>query len=153
MVIEESAGDPIQKGMDAADRGDTLEALLCLEKVAATAHSPLVFSYLAYCLARERGLVSDSLALCRDALQREPCNPLHYLNLGRVYLCASDKARAIRAFRKGLVYRKRHPLILRELDRIGVRRRPLLPFLERSNPLNRALGLAFARVRRPLALH
>ncbi len=136
----------VEEGVEAVDRGDTVFGLLQLEKAAGAHSNPLVFSYLAYCLARERRMFSDAFALCREALEREPTSPSHYLNLGRIYLCAGEKNKAIKAFRRGLRYRRHHPLIVRELDRLGVRRRPFLPFLERDNPINRYTGKLLARL-------
>ena len=51
----------------------------------------MVESYLGYCIARERGQVREAVRLCQSALNAEPNNPAHYLNLGRVYLLAKDK--------------------------------------------------------------
>lgn len=143
----------VEDGIAAADRGDTLFALMQLEQAATAAgRSPLVFSYLGYCLARERRLFADGLALCREALQREPCNAVHFLNLGRIYRSAGARRQAVEAMQRGLRF-QRHPLLLKELRELGIRRPPLLRFLPRANPVNRFLGKLLCQLRpRPPAL-
>lgn len=136
----------IEEAVAAADRGDTLTALLQLEK-AADMRSPLVYSYLGYCLARERRLFADGLALCREALQQEPSNPVYFLNLARIYREAGARKQAVDTLRRGLRY-QRHPLLVRELAELGIRRSPLLPFLDRTNPLNKFFGKLLYRIRR-----
>ena len=56
-------------------------------------------------------------------------------------LLALDRRKdAYQAFLKGLSVQKNHQGILRELSRMGWRKRPIVPFLDRKNPLNVALG-------------
>ncbi len=64
-----------------------------------------------------------------------------YLNLGRACLAAGKKKDAINAFKKGLRYNNNYGAIIKELQKMGTRKRPPLPFLERSNPINKYLGL------------
>ena len=135
----------IEKGIGAAENGQTLVALVHLEAAAKIRKIPIVFSYLAYCLAQERNRLPKAVSLCRSALQAEPHNPVHYLNFGRVYLLAGQKGRAIQTFRKGLKAGK-NPLIIQELKKLGIRRAPMLKSLPRENPLNKYLGLFFHRV-------
>jgi tetratricopeptide (TPR) repeat protein len=136
----------VEKGMNLADQGNTLDALLHLEDAARLGSTPILASYLGYCLARERQQFKEATGLCRQALTREPEQAVHYLNLGRVFLAAGKKQLAIDTFRQGL-RRGRHRLILDELKKLGLRRPLVVPFLSRSHPLNRYLGLAFTRLR------
>ncbi|MEJ2698946.1 MAG: hypothetical protein P8Z70_04705 [Desulfuromonadales bacterium] len=135
----------IEKGIGAAEKGQTLMALVHLEAAAKIRKTPTVFSYLAYCLAQEGSRMPRAVSLCRSALQAEPHNPVHYLNFGRVYLLSGQKSRAIQTFRKGLKVGK-NPLIIKELKKLGIRRAPLLKSLPRDNPLNKYLGLFFHRL-------
>ncbi|MCL5021977.1 MAG: tetratricopeptide repeat protein [Nitrospirae bacterium] len=131
-------------GMRALARGDTLSALSFFEKAGRADDKPAYHSYLALCIAKERGQFQLAVTVCEKATAREPHNPVHYLNLGRIYLLAGKKADAIRAFREGLSH-ERDQEIIEELDRLGTRKRPLLPFLGRSNPINKLLGLALKK--------
>lgn len=67
--------------------------------------------------------------------------PVLYLNLGRVYLSGGKKRYAIDAFNRGLKYDSSHPDLKSELRRLGIRKRPPVPFLSRSNPINKYIGL------------
>ncbi len=135
----------IQEGIEAAESGNTALALRQLSKATPEERTPVVLSYLAYCLASEQKSVRDALDLCRSALEEDPTHPLIYLNLGRVYLETGFEDKAILALRKGVRYR-RHPMLIRKLDSLNTRRRPLFPFLHRSNPLNRITGKLLARI-------
>jgi tetratricopeptide (TPR) repeat protein len=64
-----------------------------------------------------------------------------YLNLGRVYLAAENKKDAISAFKKGLQYDHAYPAIIKKLQKLGARERPVVSFLDRSNPVNKFLGI------------
>ncbi len=136
----------VRKGITAADQGNTLDALLHFENAARLGSTPTLASYLGYCLARERQQFKEAIGLCHQALAMEPENAIHYLNLGRVFLVAGEKRLAIKTFHQGLK-RERHRLILEELKRLGIRKRPVVAPLSRSHPVNRYLGRAFSRLR------
>lgn len=147
----------------AIDRGDTLHGLIALECSPELRTVPVVNSYLAYCIAKERGQFREAIQLCQSALDAEPRNPAHYLNLGRVFLETGDKGKAIATFWKGISrapgaergvavestkrgHAREHQLILEELRRLGIRKRPPFPSLRRDHPLNRIAGKLLATV-------
>jgi tetratricopeptide (TPR) repeat protein len=130
----------LKKGLEALSQGDTLSALSYLEKAINIERSPVVCSCYAFCIAKERGQVSNAISLCEEALQKEPGNSLHYLNLGRIYLIDNNKVEAIKIFREGLNH-EANPIIVDELNKLGPRKPPIFPFLKRSNPINRYLGI------------
>jgi tetratricopeptide (TPR) repeat protein len=129
---------PFEEGLRALNAGRTGEALDWFAKAVAEEQTPRAVSYLAYCRAKAEGKFKDSIALCMEALKDEPKNSDIYLNLGRVHLMAGQRKSAIRAFDLGLRY-GRNPQIENELSLIGRRKAPPLPFLPRSNPLNKLL--------------
>ena len=135
----------VERGAATADQGNTLEALLHLENAARFGSTPMLTSYLGYCLARERGQFKKGAGLCLEALTHEPGQGVHYLNLGRVYLAAGNKGLAVKSFRQGLKF-GRHSLISEELKRLGIRKPAVVPSLSRSHPLNKYLGLVFTRL-------
>jgi len=132
-------------GLDAMKRGDTMLALLQFTNAARIAQPPRLQSCLGYCLARERRLFAKALSMCHSAQQQEPQKSLHYLNLGRVYLLAGDRKRAISALRQGLKM-ERNPEIMEELKGLGVRKEPPFRSLSRNHPFNRHLGLLLHRL-------
>ena len=129
----------LEEGLKALNAGRTDEALEWFEKAVAETRAPLACACLAYCRAKEKGKVKEAVALCMEAIKDDPKNPDIYLNLGRVHLLAGQRRSAIRAFDLGLRY-GRSPQIENELALIGRRKAPPLPFLSRSNPLNKFLG-------------
>lgn len=153
--------DAAQQAFRAIDNGRTLHGLVVLESSPELDALPAVKSYRAYCIAKERGQVREAVRLCQAALDAEPHNPLHYLNLGRVLLQAGDKANAIATFWKGISrapgaergvafeapdrsHAREHALILGELRRLGIRKRTPFPALRRGHPLNRIAGRVLA---------
>jgi tetratricopeptide (TPR) repeat protein len=131
-------------GLNALAQGNTLSALTLFEKAVQRDEKPAYCCYLALCIAKERGQFQPAVTLCEKAKAREPRNPLHYLNLGKVYLYAGKPDDAIRTFREGLSYEK-DQAILNELNKLAPRKPPVLSFLERENPLNRFLGFVLNR--------
>jgi hypothetical protein len=73
-------------------------------------------------------------------MAREPDNSVHWLNLGRVFLFQGRKIEAIKTFREGLKLNS-EPRIIEELQKLGTRKLPVIPFLHRTNPLNKILGI------------
>lgn len=67
--------------------------------------------------------------------------PTFYLNLGRAYLSAGKKKEAIESFRKGLSFDKDNQDIMWEMTRLGIRRKPVIPYLKRSNLINKYIGM------------
>ncbi len=136
----------VKKGITAADRGHTLDALLHFENAVRLGSTPTLNSYLGYCVARERRDFKEAIRFCRQALTKEPEKAIHYLNFGRVILAAGKKQLAIDTFRQGLK-RERHRSILEELKRLGIRRQSVIPALPRSHPVNRYLGQVLTQLR------
>lgn len=67
--------------------------------------------------------------------------PVLYLNLGRAHVAAGRKQDAVEAFSKGIGYDRGHRELKKELELLGIRKQPLLPFLSRSNPINKYIGI------------
>jgi len=130
------------KGIAAVEKGNWIAALVCFEKLVQLDDKPIYSSYFAACIAKERGQSSQATQLCRDAMEKEPDNPVHYLNLGRIFLFQGRKIEAIKIFREGLKHSS-EPRIIEELQKLGTRKHPVFPFLHRNNPLNKFLGNIF----------
>ncbi len=135
-----------KKGFSAFRQGRTLVALGLFEKAIAIETNPLYLSYLAVCIAKERGQIRKAISLCKETIEKEPGNSNHYLNLGRIYLLAGNKAEAARAFRDGL-NRETNQQIIEELNKLVARKSPVFPFLRRENFINKYTGLVLTTLR------
>jgi len=141
----ENAAKEFALGVAALDADDTLMALAHLERALKLHDHPGWYSYLGYCIARERGQHRQGRELCLGSLAVEPDCPAHYCNLGRVQLLSGDKEDALRVLREGMA-KGGSPEIIRLLDSLGSRSSLLFPALSRTNPLNRYLGLLLKRL-------
>ncbi len=125
--------------------GHTLDALAHLEKALKLRDNPSWYSYLGYCIAKQRGQIRNGIELCLSSLELERDEPAHYLNLGKIHFLSGNKLEALRIFREGMS-RGRHEEIQRILDEIGVRKPPVITSLPRNNPVNRFLGILFSKI-------
>ncbi len=137
-------GSLVEEGIKAVEEGNTSLGLRLLNQLGTAEKSPVVLSYLAYCLAAEQHAYSKSLELTSNALQSDRFHPLIYLNLARIYLVAGRENKAMQTLRRGIRC-QRHPLLLRKLESLSDRRRMVFPFLGRSNPLNVVSGKILAK--------
>ncbi|MCM2358846.1 MAG: hypothetical protein NDI77_11905 [Geobacteraceae bacterium] len=136
---------PFEEGLQYLAKGNATEAEIYFEEAASGGRTPLLSAYLAYCKAKVHGEFKPAIALGLEAVRQEPRNSQLYLLLGRIHLLAGQKGAAIRVFQLGLRC-ERNAAIHDELGALGVRRPPPLPFLKRSNPINKHLGLFLKRV-------
>jgi len=141
--------DFIRLGIAAARTDDFERGLIFLEE----AHRLLVgkdtgrdsfpaaaFSYYGLCLAIHRGRVKDGANFCQVALDLEFYNAENYANLARVWIAARSRKKAIDALERGLAVDPRNQVLARLRLSLGVRKKPVIPFLNRDNPLNVTLG-------------
>lgn len=130
-------------GAESLEEGLHDEALSTLRKAVELApdHAQ-IRSLLGLAIARSRRDFEESRALCEAAAKQEFFNPDLYLNLSRVYLEFGRRAEALRYLRRGQMIDPGHALIRRTIAELGRRKMPILPFLPRRHPVNRALGTA-----------
>ena len=96
----------LEKGIESITQGRILSALYCFKNALNLEDSPIISSYFAFCIAKGRREVNKGISLCMEAIRKEPQNPIHYLNLGRIYLLSNKRADALNIFRKGLSYKE-----------------------------------------------
>ena len=99
-------------------------------------------SYFGLCLALVKKQFKPAIDLCRRAIDLEFYNGDHYANLARVYVAAGNRKKAIETLENGLKLVPEHEYLLEVRKSLGVRARPAVPFLDRSNPINVSLGQA-----------
>jgi tetratricopeptide (TPR) repeat protein len=136
-----------RKGVRALDRGRHLESLalfecaLNLEERAGNQAPRMKYlSYYGLSLSLAVGRTQEAIEMCERVISVEFYNPDLYLNLARVYLSAGERRRAFQTLCQGLRLEQGHPDLIAEIRRMGIRRRKTIPFLSRSNPLNRVFG-------------
>lgn len=134
-----------QQGIELCRKGRWKDGLDILGRIAeadrqGTELPGLFYSYLGYGIAHYQRKVREGLALCQHAIKVQFYEPENYLNIARVHLLRRNRRKAVEAIHQALKLSPRHPGVLRLLKEIGYRRRPVIPFLSRDNPLNIWLG-------------
>jgi tetratricopeptide (TPR) repeat protein len=135
----------LKKALYLTKKGYYKAALKCFEEEKCYMLRPFAMSYYALCLARVKKDYENAISLCITALKRAFYSPEIYVNLGRILILSDRKAHALKAFRKGLMLDDTHPGLIRERHAMGLRRRPLIPYLSRENPVNKFFGVLTRR--------
>lgn len=107
--------------------------------------NPDYMSYYGLCKALRGGEIGLGLELCTRAIKKEFFKTEYYVNLGKVYVAAGNKKGAIKVFMKGLKFDPKNEEINKFLIDLGFRNKPVLPMLDRGNPVNKFLGILFRR--------
>jgi len=101
--------------------------------------NPYYLSFLGVSMGRAQGKWAAAVELCKTALSMRRNEAQLYLNLAEVYVSAGRRDNAIETLDAGLTYCRADKRIGQMRGRLGRRCSPLLPFLGRSNLLNRSL--------------
>jgi hypothetical protein len=151
-MLVQFAEESFQKGMDALEAGRGREALAFFEsaielerKMGDGPPQARYLSQYGLCLGTVMQRRHEGVRFCREAAELERYNPDVHCNLGRILIYAGRRKDAHHAFMQGLSIQSDHQGIIRSLKDMGVRRRPVIPFLSRDNPLNIYLGRVRAR--------
>ncbi len=113
-------------------------------------YNPFLLSYFGCLEAVVNRNYDHGVDICKDAIdifnQEVPFGqdlfyPVFYLNLGRAYLAGGNKKSAAEAFKKGLESDPENSDLTWELKKLGMRRKPVIPFLTRTNPMNKYVGM------------
>lgn len=137
-----------EQGIALCRQGDWAEGLPRLRRAARAEETrvlrgelpPLFYSYYGLGIAQYDRKIREGKELCERAAAKAFFQPEAYLNLALVAVLDSDRSIAVGAVQRGLSIDPDHPRLLRLAEKLGVRRRPVLPFLSRDNLLNRILG-------------
>jgi hypothetical protein len=88
------------------------------------------------------GMCEEAISILRKSKSTDTVFllPLFYLHLGKGHLKSDRKVPAINAFQEGLKLDSCNRALLSEIKAIGARKAPVIPFLKRSNPINKYLG-------------
>ena len=143
LMANEEAEQLLAKGLEALDNDREYLALICFQQAIRLEWTPLACSSLAFCMAKVKRNYREAIQLARKALDLEPANPIHYKNLGRIYLLAGENEQGIRMLRQGMQYGEQVSIV-EELEKLGIRKPPIFKGLPRSHPLNKYTGLFLA---------
>ncbi|HKS24214.1 MAG TPA: tetratricopeptide repeat protein [Thermoanaerobaculia bacterium] len=99
-------------------------------------------SYFGLCIALVQKKYKTAIDLCKRALELEFYNGDHYINLMKVYVAAGNRKKALETVESGLKLHPEDEALLDARRSLGVRARPAVPFLGRTNPINVSLGRA-----------
>jgi predicted Zn-dependent protease len=128
-------------GLRALQYGHPKSALVQLRK--AFEHdsgNPFYASYYGLALARAENDFSKAEDLCQAALRMKRDQPDLYVNLAEVYRRAGSLEDALWTLYNGLHFTRWDMRLVRALEKLGVRRPPVLSFLDRKHFINRQLG-------------
>jgi tetratricopeptide (TPR) repeat protein len=147
-MVRIEAGDQLQeafhKALELCREGEWNDGLLILGRIAESGRAAKLpgtyYSYLGYAIARLQRRTDEGLKLCRHALKVQFYEPDNYVNLARTALLAKDRREAVRAVLGGLKVDPSNVELAAIYRELGIRQRPVLPFLSRRNPLNWLLG-------------
>jgi len=146
-MLVQFAEESFQRGMAALEAGRGREALAFFEsaielerKMGDGPPQARYLSQYGFCLGTVMQRRHEGVRFCREAAGLERYNPDVYCNLGRVLAFSGRRKDAHNAFIQGLRIQSDHQGIIRALKEMGVRRRPVIPFLSRDNPLNIYFG-------------
>ena len=103
-------------------------------------HASLYLSYLGCAIARLEERHKEARALCEQAVKVEFFQPENWANLAEVMLLSGERREAIDAVRQGLRIDPHNERLQQLQASLGCRRRPVVGFLGRANPLNHILG-------------
>lgn len=137
--------DAMRDAIERCRRGGWREGLPALARIAEQEVRPgalpaLVYSYLGYGIALRQQRLSEGLKLCQHAVKMEFYQAENYLNLARTQVLAGHRRAAVRAVADGLKIEADNEQLLELQHELGLRKRPVLSFLSRSNPINWLLG-------------
>ncbi len=115
-------------------------------------NEPVLLSHYGLLLVLLDKRYRTGIETCQQAIAKHKKNtsfdeemlyPLLYYNLGKAYAAAGKRKEAVKALKMGIAYDSANNKdIKKELLSMGMKRgNPSIPFLDRSNPLNKYIGL------------
>jgi len=142
-----SAEDCYKRGLAALSRRRPQEANTLFESAmkaerdnGVTRSQMLYLSYFGLSLAKAKRPTREAIGACETAA-RKTHNPTLFLNLGKVYMMAGKRTKALGAFEKGLRIAPSHKLLMTLLAKVDRRSSPPISWLRRSHPINRWMGI------------
>jgi predicted Zn-dependent protease len=140
-MIQIEAFKEFRAGLTFLRGGDALKALPHLKSaLEEEPANPFYISYVGVALAATEQKWAEAEELCRSAIRMSRRQAQLYLNLAEVYVGADRKQDAADTLLRGLRYSPHDQRLKIGLDRLAIRRPPVLRFLPRAHTVNRNLG-------------
>jgi len=102
--------------------------------------NPFYISYMGVAIAAAEQRWAEAEKLCHSAMRLNRRQAQLYLNLAEVYVAADRRQDAADILARGLHCAPHDVRLKMALDRLALRRSPVLPFLPRAHAINRNLG-------------
>lgn len=140
----------IETAIGLTKKNEFLQALSLFMEIYGTEDAPPIqspkdasgLSFFGLCLALVQKKNKPAIDLCKRAVDLEFYNGDHYANLARVYVAAGNRKKAVETADNGLKVAPQHEYLRSVRKSLGIRSRPAVPILDRSNPINVSLGQA-----------
>ncbi len=131
--------DDLSFGIREAKRGNTVLGFELLKGYINTNDFPEAKAWFGYCLAKEKMDIPLGISHCKDALNIDPNLSDVYLASARIYLFNGQRKFAIDALQQGMKSTP-HEEISNMIKQLGVRKKPVVPYVSRDNFINVSLG-------------
>ncbi len=146
-MVQDEGRSEFQEGLTGLWAGRWRAAIRHLRRsVTLDEQNPLYLSYLGLAMGVALENWEEAEKLCFTAVLMKRDQPELYLNIAEIYRRAGKSQDARWILKCGLEFTNHDARLQHALSRLGVRRPPVLPFLDRKNLLNRELGRLRSRL-------
>ncbi|MDH3973489.1 MAG: hypothetical protein OEV42_04330 [Deltaproteobacteria bacterium] len=146
-MTEEEYNKAMAKGIALLKKGHAVDAVFIFEEIIEkTGPNGAAYSLLGLSMARAKVEIKKAEKYCIEAIKMHPSRADYYRNLAELYMIARKRNKAIMVLERGVKVCKNKKMLLQKWRMMGMRKSPPLPFLSRSNPVNKYLGLLRRRI-------
>lgn len=146
-MIEEEYNKLMAKGVMLLKQGHAVDAIFVFEEIIEnTGRNSSAYSLLGLAMAKAKVDMKKAEKYCIEAIKMQPSKADYYSNLAELYLIARKRNKAVMVLERGVKICKSKKALLDKWRMLGMRKSPPLPFLSRSNPVNKYLGLLRTRL-------
>lgn len=147
MTEKTTTGEILEEGISFLNSDRPEEAIPCFETILADGcMHPLAMSCLGLAMARAGKDMASAEEYSLEAIEKKPYTGEYYRSLAEVYFIGGKKKEAIDCLSRGLKYDGDNEKLFEEMTKYGIRRRPPIPFLARSNFLNKHIGVLLSKL-------
>jgi Flp pilus assembly protein TadD len=140
-IADGAAQEAFEQGVASFHAGDPSAAHASFERAhRRMPRDPRYMSWYGLTLVLVERNSNLGVLLCDQALRAAGPDRDLLLNQARIHLALNQRERTVKAVQRGLDLWPEDPALLRAREALGWRRRPVVPFLSRNNPLNRWFG-------------
>ncbi len=148
--MEATHKEKFEEGLGHLKEGRPEEAFDLLKEASeADPGNPWYRSYYGLCLGYLKRF-AEAEKQCQTAIDQHMAKAQFYVNLGEVYLLGARRKQAHEMFKEALKWEKENPMAKKYLAQMGLRKKPVLPFLDRTHPVNVSLGKLRHKLSKPL---